>query len=145
VSEVAALQEVLAAEHAAVYVFGVLGGRAAGLTAPALRAAIGTAYDVHLERRDQLTTMVTDAGAQPVAAEPAYALTRRLRSAEELSAAALHVERACLTTYGVLVAASTGASRRWAVGAMVETATSELAFGASAEPLPGTDAGLGDG
>jgi hypothetical protein len=83
--------------------------------------------------------MVTDAGAEPVAAEPAYALTRHLATAGRVAAAALHVERACLTTYGAVVAASTGASRRWAVAALIETAASELAFGASPEPLPGTD------
>ena len=115
------------------------GGRAAHLPAPVLRAAIGTAYDVHRGRRDRLTTMLTDAGAQPVPAEPAYALTRHLGTAGQVAAAALRVERTCLTTYGALVAASTAATRRWAVGALIETATSELAFGGSPEPLPGMD------
>jgi hypothetical protein len=139
VSEVEALQQVLAAEHAAVYVLGVLGGRAAHLPAPLLHAAIGTAYAVHDGRRDLLETMITDAGAQPLPAEPAYALTRRLGTAGQVASAALRVERRCLTTYGALVAASTGASRRWAVGALIETATSELAFGGPPEPLPGID------
>jgi Domain of unknown function (DUF4439) len=145
VSEVEALQHVLGAEHAAVYVFGVLGGRAARLPAASLRAAIGTAYDVHRGRRDRLTAMLVSAGAQPVPAEPAYALTRHLDTRRQVAAAALHVERTCLTSYGALVAASTGPSRRWAVEAMVETATSELAFGGSPEPLPGFDTELSGG
>jgi hypothetical protein len=137
VSEVTELQQVLAAEHAAVYVLGVLGGRAAHLPAPVLQAAISAAYDVHRGRRDQLTTMLTSAGAQPVPAEPAYALTHHLSTPEQVAAAALHVERSCLTAYGALVAASIGAARRWAVESLIATATSELAFGGAPEPLPG--------
>jgi hypothetical protein len=139
VSELDALQQTLGAEHAAVYVFGVLGGRVADLPAPVLRAAISTAYDVHRTRRDALEAMVTAAGADPVPAEPAYEVTRDLGTPGQLASAALRAERACLTTYGALVAASTGAARKWAVAALVETAASELGFGGSAEPLPGID------
>jgi hypothetical protein len=138
-SELDALQQALAAEHAAVYVFGVLGGRAAPLPAPVLGDAIGTAYDVHRRRRDALQAMVTAAGTDPVPAEPAYALTRDLVTPGQLASAALRTERATLTTYGALVAASTGATRAWAVTALIETAASELGFGGSAEPLPGMD------
>ncbi|WP_151081737.1 ferritin-like domain-containing protein [Nocardioides cynanchi] len=138
-SELDALQQTLAAEHAAVYVFGVLGGRAAGLPAPVLRAAISTAYAVHAGRRDDLTATITSTGADPVPAEPAYRVSRALTTPTEISAEALRVERACLTSYGVLVAASTGTNRTWAVDALVETATSELGFGGSPEPLPGMD------
>jgi hypothetical protein len=139
VSEVDTLQQTLAAEHAAVYVFGVLGGRAAHLTAPVLRAAISTAYDLHRGRRDALEAMITAAGTDPVPAEPAYALTRDLVTPGQLASAALRAERACLTTYGALVAASTGATRAWAVTALIGTAASELGFGGAAEPLPGMD------
>jgi hypothetical protein len=139
VSELDALQQTLAAEHAAVYVFGVLGGRAALLPAPVLRAAIGTAYDVHHGRRDALVSMVTAAGADPVAAEPAYALAHDLVTPGQLAAEALRTERACLTTYGVLVAASAGATRAWAVSALIDTAAAELGFGGAPEPLPGMD------
>lgn len=138
-SGVDALQQSLAAEHAAVYVLGVLGGRAAHLTAPALRAAIATSYDVHVGRREALVAMVTATGAVPVPAEPAYAVTRDLVTADQLASAALRVQRACLTSYGALVAASTGADRAWAITALVETAASELSFGGSPEPLPGMD------
>jgi hypothetical protein len=120
-------------------VFGVLGGRAATLPTATLRAALGTAYDVHLARRDQLEAMIAAAGAQPVPAEPAYTLRRTLGSAAQLAAVALRVERACLTTYGALVAAGAGATRTWAVDALVECAVAELGFGGSPEALPGLD------
>lgn len=138
-TEIDALQQALAAEHAAVYVLGVLGGRAAHLPAPVLRAAISTSYDVHRTRRDALEALVAAAGADPVPAEPAYAVTRDLVTPGQVASAALRVERACLTTYGALVAASTWATRAWAVTALIATATSELGFGGAAEPLPGMD------
>ncbi len=132
-----ALQTTLAAEHAAVYVYGVLGGRAAALKAPVLRADLATAYGDHLARRDQLRAMVTRLGADPVAAEAAYDLPRDLTTAARLSAEALGVERACVTTYAALVAATTGANRAWAVGALVAGAGAEIVFGGAPRPLPG--------
>ena len=136
-SPVDALQRTLAAEHAAIFVFGALGGRASNLRTDTLRSALAAAYDVHVERRDQLRTMVTTAGGDPVAAEPAYRLPRPLSTAGQLETEALRVERACVTTYGALVAATAGKDRRWAVDALVATAVGEAAFGGRPEPLPG--------
>jgi hypothetical protein len=135
-----ALQRTLAAEHAAIFVLGALGGRASNLTAAPLRSALSAAYDAHVERRDQLRTMVTTAGGDPVAAEPAYRLPHPLTTADQIEAEALRIERACVTTYAALVAASAGPDRRWAVEALVATAVGETAFGGRAEPLPGLDA-----
>jgi hypothetical protein len=39
----------------------------------------------------------------------------------------------------VLVAASAGATRAWAVSALIDTAAAELGFGGAPEPLPGMD------
>jgi uncharacterized protein DUF4439 len=136
-SDVAALQRTLAAEHAAVFVFGALGGRASSLSAPVLRSALDTAYDVHLARRDHLRTVLAAAGEIPVAAEPAYRLPAPLTTEAQIAAEALRVQRACVTTYGVLVAASAGADRRWAVDAMTQTALSEAGFGGRLQALPG--------
>lgn len=134
---VEALQETLAAEHAAVYAFGVLGGRAAGLSAPLLRGGLATAYDVHVARRDHLRSRVTALGADPVAADPAYGLPRALTTFAEISLEALRVERASVTTYAALVAATTGADRTWAVDTLAAGAVSQLGFGGPAEALPG--------
>jgi hypothetical protein len=137
VSEVDALQGTLAAQHAAVFVFGALGGRASSLTAPALQAALATAYDDHVRRRDHLRVMVVAAGDDPVAAEPAYRLPSRLSTAEQIAAEALRVQRSCVTTYAALVAATSGAARRWAVEAMAATALTEADFGGGPQALPG--------
>jgi hypothetical protein len=134
-----ALQRTLAAEHAAIFVLGTLGGRASTLTAPALRAALDRAYAVHLDRRDHLRTVITAAGADPVAAEAAYRLPRPLSTATQIAAEALRTERACVTTYAALVAATSGAARAWAVDAGVATAVGEAVFGGGPAPLPGLD------
>jgi hypothetical protein len=139
VSDVDALQATLAAEHAAVYVLGTLGGRAVPLPAPALKSHLAVAYDVHLVRRDQLRARLTALGVTPVAAEPAYALPHDLTTAAQLSARALGVERACVATYAAMVAATAGQDRGWAVDALTAGAVSELGFGGAPEPLPGVD------
>jgi hypothetical protein len=135
--EVDALQRTLAGEHAAVYVLSALGGRAATLAAPALRAALTTAYDVHVQRRDQLRRMVAAAGATPVAAAPAYRLPGPLTESGQIEARALAVQRACAATYAALVAATSGADRRWAVDALVATAVAETEVGGRPQALPG--------
>jgi hypothetical protein len=135
--DVDALQRTLAAEHAAVFVLGALGGRASTLAAPALRAALDAAYDAHVQRRDDLRAMVTGAGGDPVAAEAAYRLPSLLSTATQIAAEALRVERTCATTYAALVAASADAERRWAVAALVTTAVGETGFGGHPQALPG--------
>jgi hypothetical protein len=132
-----ALQRTLAGEHAAVFVYSALGGRASTLVAPALRSALDTAYDVHLARRDRLRSLVTAAGADPVAADPAYRLPRALVTAAQIQDEALRVERTCATTYAALVAATTGGVRRWAIDVLITTAVGEAAFGGKPEALPG--------
>jgi hypothetical protein len=136
-----ALQRTLAAEHAAVFVLGALGGRASGASPQharaALTTALTTAYDEHLRRRDQLRTRLAAAGADPVAAEPAYRLAGPLTSVAQIEAEALGVERSCATTYAALVAATSGPDRRWAVDALISIAVGEAAFGGRPEALPG--------
>jgi hypothetical protein len=144
-AELPALQRTLAAEHAAVYVFGVLGGRAAVLGESPLRPALATAYDVHLARRNRLRLTVTAAGGEPVAAEPAYDVPRELTTPGQITAEALRVERACVSTYAALVAATTGPDRAWAVETLSAGALAELAFGGPPLPLPGLPAGFARG
>ncbi|MFC9954543.1 DUF4439 domain-containing protein, partial [Streptomyces prasinus] len=59
-----------AALLAAVYGYGVVGGRIAGDR----RAEARSAYDAHRARRDALVREVKDMGADPVAAAAGYAL-----------------------------------------------------------------------
>jgi hypothetical protein len=137
-SDVEALQTALAAEHAAVFVLGTLGGRASRSAMPSLSDAITAAYAAHRARRDQLTAEITDSGSEPVAAEAAYDVPSGLVRADRIARVALDTERACATTYGWLVANTTGEQRSRAVAALTESAVRELAFGGRPADLPGT-------
>jgi hypothetical protein len=132
-----ALQQTLAAEHAAIFVLAALGGRASTLPASPMREALDRTYADHVERRDQLRTMISAQGADPVAAEPAYHLPAPLTTARQIADEALRVERTCATTYAALVAATTAAERGWAIDSLVATAVGQSAFGGRPEALPG--------
>ncbi len=69
-AELTAVQAALAAEHAAVYGYGVVGGR----IREGRRQEAKTAYDAHRARRDALVREVRDLGGTPVAASAGYAL-----------------------------------------------------------------------
>jgi hypothetical protein len=62
------LTELLAAEHAVVYGYGVLGAR---LDEQTRRLAL-TAYDSHRARRDQLAARLRERGGDPEPPPPAY-------------------------------------------------------------------------
>jgi len=137
-SELDALQVALAAEHAAVYVYGALGGRTSQSATPDLFAAVSKAYEAHRARRDELTAAVLDLAAEPVAADPAYELPR-LDTPGQVERAALAVERACAATYAFVVENSTAERRRSAIGALNEAAVRELVFRGTPEMFPGAD------
>lgn len=133
----AALQQTLAAEHAAVFVYGALGGQTSQSRTPAIYAAVTAAYTVHRTRRDELTARIRAAGAEPVAAEPGYQLPADLGSPAAVTARARSLEEAAAATYAYLVASSTGETRSWAVAALIDAAVRGLGFGAAPDRLPG--------
>lgn len=132
------LQTALAAEHAAVYVYGALGAQTSQSAQPTLYAAVSDAYAVHRARRDRLVALVTEERADPVAADPAYALPADLGSPELVTGRALELERGCATTYAYLVASSPSEPRAWAVRCLTDCAVRELSFGGTPEVLPGS-------
>jgi hypothetical protein len=134
-----ALQATLAAEHAAVYVYGALGAQTSQSADPTLYADIGAAYTEHRARRDQLVRTVLDEGAEPEAAEPAYELPADLSTPDLVMRRALRLEKSCAETFAYLVANSPQEQRRWAVNALVMTAVRELAFRGIPEIFPGSD------
>lgn len=132
-----ALQTTLAAEHAAVWVYGVLGGQTSQSSEPTLFAQVLEAYAVHRGRRDRLTGWVRGLGSEPIAAAPAYAVPDRLGTAGAVRSAALEIERGCATTYASMVAETSGSRRRWAVDALSDAAVRELVFRGIPEMFPG--------
>ncbi|HEY9566134.1 MAG TPA: ferritin-like domain-containing protein [Nocardioides sp.] len=131
------LQSTLAAEHAAVWLYGVLGGQTSSSAQPSLSKRIGETYVIHRSRRDQLVRWLRDADEVPVASEVAYELLNEASTPAEVSAIAIEVEHACTETYADLVGRAVGAQRRWAITAMIDAARREMRFGGTAEDLPG--------
>jgi hypothetical protein len=132
-----ALQRTLAAEHAAVYLYGVLGGRVSQSREAALAEVLRTSYTVHRGRRDQLTAMVRDHGAEPVASEVSYRLPGPATTPAQLRAAARVVEQRCAAVYADMVGSTSREDRRWAVAVLADTAVRVLEVGGRAEPYPG--------
>lgn len=83
--DVGLLQDLLRAEHAAVYGYGRLGAR---LEEPG-RAQARLGSDAHRARRDLLTSLLLDRGATAPAAAPSYAVPVADRGAAVLLAVQL--------------------------------------------------------
>lgn len=132
-----ALQSGLAAEHAAVYVYGVIGGRVSLSSESTLSGKVRAAYTLHRGRRDQLIAMVRAVDEVPVASEVSYQLPNRAKTPGQLSAAARELEQRCVAVYADLVGSTAGANRQWAIDALNDAAVRELGFGGSPEAFPG--------
>jgi hypothetical protein len=132
-----ALQETLAAEHAAVHVYAVLGGRVSTDTDPITADRLRAAYEAHRARRDQLRSVIADLGKEPVAAAPGYRVDARTRDAARLLAVARTTEERCAAVYAQLVASTSGRQRRWAVEALTDSAVRTLTLGGTADAYPG--------
>ncbi len=136
-TETDVLQDCLADEHAAVYVYGVLGARTSDSASPDLHAAIRAAYEKHRERRDELTGLIAADGDMPVASATAYQVPSGLETSDGVTAAALSLERACAAAYAETVAGTTAERRAWAVTALNDAAVRELGFRGTPEMFPG--------
>lgn len=131
------LQATLAGEHAAVYVYGVLGGRVSASASPELATQLRSAYVTHRGRRDQLTAMIRDVGEQPVAAEVSYQLPSPARSEGQCRQAAAEIEERCASVYASMVGTTSRANRQWAIDALADAAVRQLTFGGDAVAFPG--------
>ena len=136
-TEIDVLQDVLANEHAAVYIWGVIGARTSQSAEPDLYFAIRAAYAAHRGRRDLLTGQIAAEGATPVASATAYEVPTGLESADGIAAAALALEQACAEVYAAAVAGTTADRRAWAVGALNDAAVRGLGLRGTPEMFPG--------
>ncbi|OIK06857.1 ferritin-like domain-containing protein [Streptomyces monashensis] len=132
-AELTALQATLAAEHAAVYGYGVVGGRIAS----ARRAEARAAWDAHRAARDALAREVRDLGGQPVAADAAYALPFPVSDAAAALRLAARLEQRLAGVYADLVRAATGARRGAAAGALREAAVRAVRWSGQSVAFPG--------
>ncbi|MFI1419022.1 ferritin-like domain-containing protein [Streptomyces sp. NPDC020731] len=131
--ELRALQAALAAEHAAVYGYGVVGGRIGEERRTEARAA----YDAHRARRDALVRAVKDAGGAPVAAAAGYALPFPVPDAAAAVRLAAELEDRVAGVYADLVRASGGEQRLGAAEVMREAAVRSVRWSGESVAFPG--------
>ncbi|MEV5711819.1 ferritin-like domain-containing protein [Actinoallomurus sp. NPDC052274] len=115
---VAALQAALAAEHVAVFGYGVLGGH----VSPAQRQNVTLIWNAHRSRRDRLRGYIQSAGGRPAAAAAAYRLPFKVTSASSAARLAATLEDGVIAGYAVLAGANDPNLRRYAAQAMQEAA-----------------------
>ena len=130
---VIALQGALAAEHAAVYGYGVAGAMLAG----AARAEARADWTAHQVARDTLETMLTGLGATPVAASPAYDLPFAVTGAASAKALAAALEEGVTRAYLGVVAVDSPALRMFGATAMQVSANRAVTWRGSTVAFPG--------
>jgi hypothetical protein len=137
-----ALQQVLGAEHAAVYGYGLVGSRLTG----AEEASATGAFVAHESRRDAVRRLIRDHAGIPAAALPAYRPKRPVVARVSAIALAAALEEDCSAAYvRVLGGTDDRVLRRSAAGWLADSATRDqlwrarLGAGAlaAAPPLPG--------
>ncbi|MFE3036668.1 ferritin-like domain-containing protein [Streptomyces canus] len=131
--ELEALQLALAAEHAAVYGYGVVGGR----IGEARRAEAKAAYDSHRARRDALVRAVRDLDGKPVAAAPAYALPFPVPDPAAAVRLAADLEDRVAGVWSDVVRATGGERRRTAAEALREAAVRAVRWRGESVAFPG--------
>lgn len=95
-----ALQEALAAEHAAVYGYGVAGAHLSG----GRQATARQLWLAHMQARDTLATMIRAGGGTPVAAQAFYELPFPVHDAASAVQLAAHLEDGVTAAYLEVVA-----------------------------------------
>ncbi|WNI18341.1 ferritin-like domain-containing protein [Actinacidiphila sp. ITFR-21] len=129
----AAAQAALAAEHAAVYGYGVVGGQVAA----SREAQARQAYDAHRAGRDALSRTVTGLGGRPVAAAAGYELPFVVADAADAVRLAAYLENRVAGAYGDLVRAASGGTRRDAAAGMRAAAVRAVRWSGGSVAFPG--------
>ncbi|EON23272.1 MULTISPECIES: ferritin-like domain-containing protein [Nocardioides] len=136
-STIEALQATLAAEHAAIFVYGDAGAHTSQSAEPDLFSTITTLYRTHRARRDQLRLLLADRGATPAAAAATYEIPSQLGAPGAVRRQALRTEERCAGVYAALVANTAGTDRAWAISALSEAAQARIMLNGSPETFPG--------
>ncbi|WP_328536367.1 ferritin-like domain-containing protein [Streptomyces sp. NBC_00344] len=133
-SSLAAAQAALAAEHAAVYGYAVVGGR----VADDRREEAHRAYDAHRAARDGLVRTVRDLGGKPVAGLAAYALPFPVEGHTDAVRLAADLEDRVADVYSDLVRAARGPLRHEAALSLRESAVRAVRWrGGGSVAFPG--------
>ncbi|MFI7639495.1 ferritin-like domain-containing protein [Nonomuraea sp. NPDC049400] len=122
--DVEKLRKALAAEHAVLFAYGLLGARTSG----SLRERVSAAFDAHRARRDQLRSFITARGGRPAEPDASYALPFFPSDQALAVKLAVHLESGVTAAYLELAAAQDVTLRRYAALAMQEAVTRSYAF-----------------
>ena len=130
-----ALNAALAAEHAAVWGYGVV-----GTALPAERRRLATAAEnAHRDARDRLVALVSEQGAEPAGPEGAYELPFPVLSAVDAATLAVTLEEGAEAAWAwVLDQATERETRTWAVTVLGDTEVRAVTWRAAAGRTPVT-------
>ncbi|MBL1068321.1 ferritin-like domain-containing protein [Streptomyces sp. 7-21] len=129
----AAAQAALAAEHAAVYGYGVVGGRLGDERS----REVEEAYAAHRSRRNALERLLRDRGDSPVAAAAAYDLPFAVADQRDAVRLAAELESRVAGAYADLVQAAEGETRRTAAEALRDAAVRAARWSGEVVAFPG--------
>ena len=130
----ARLSVALAAEHAAIFGYGVAGARLDG----AVQEAARQAEAAHRARRDELLARLSATGATPPPPEPAYALPFPVPDAASALRLAVYLEERTAAVWRHAVAGTESAQRQLALDALVDCAVRATRWRAAAGIAPAT-------
>lgn len=131
--ELKAFQAALRAEHAAVYGYGIVGGR----VDEGRRAQARTAFDAHRARRDALERTVRDLGGTPEPSAAAYSLPFAVPDSAAAVRLAVALEDKVCGVYSDLVRATSGTSRADAAADLREAAVRAVRWRGGSVAFPG--------
>ena len=133
--EAEALNGALAAEHAAIWGYGVV-----GTALPAERRPLAvTAENAHRDARDGLVALLSQRGTEPVGPEGAYELPFPVLSTADAATLAVTLEEGVAAAYvQVLAAAAESGTRQLAVAALGSTEVRAVGWRALAGSTPVT-------
>jgi hypothetical protein len=137
-SEISALQGALAAEHAAIYGYGIVGA----MLANGLQSQAGAYWVAHQEARDTLEAMLVKLGATPMAASPAYQLPFAVTGEAAAVRLAVVLEDGAVQAYLGVVAVTDPTLRSFGAVAMQPPANRAVVWRGSTVAFPGMPAGL---
>jgi uncharacterized protein DUF4439 len=130
---VRALQSALAAEHAVVYGYGVVGAHLSG----ASRRRAQADYDAHRTSRDELESLLRARRAAPVAASASYALPRPVTTARDAVVLATLLEERLAAVWADAVVDMSRDLRPLAIGGVRDAAVRAAQWRGGSVPFPG--------
>jgi len=132
-----ALQAALAAEHAAVYGYGVVGARGGDRYAH----AADHDWKVHRAHRDQLIALIRQRRLNPVGAKAAYALPFDVTGPKTAARLAAHIEDGVAAAYLQLVGVPEASLRALGARLLRDATVRGARWGGSTAAFPGMDSG----